>query len=108
MANSRWRSLSINEILKSFMTMRIALVGVILGLYLLLNSGFMQVRIPPIAGGGIPIGELILLIVLASLDYKNLIPQLSKAVFLLPILVWWGFGLGLGGGTPPVDLLNTV
>jgi len=76
------------------MTMRIALVGVILGLYLLLNSGFMQVRIPPIAGGGIPIGELILLIVLASLDYKNLIPQLSKAVFLLPFLVWWGFGLG--------------
>lgn len=69
------------------------LLLIVIGMYLLFNSGFMQIRFPAVAGGGIPIGEIVLLLALISIDYKNLIPLLSRAIFLLPFLIWWGYGL---------------
>jgi hypothetical protein len=65
----------------------------VVALYLVLNHGFMQLRIPPIAGGGIPVGELLLLFALATIHYGNLLTKLSSLFFLLPFLTWWFLGI---------------
>jgi hypothetical protein len=62
-------------------------------LYLLLNVGFMQVRIPPAAGSGIPIGELVLLISLMTINYHKLLSRMSEVISLIPLLIWWILGL---------------
>jgi hypothetical protein len=53
----------------------------------------MQVRIPPIGGAGVPIGELVLLFSLLSINYAKLLPKLFSLVFVYPFLVWWGLGI---------------
>lgn len=63
-------------------------------LYLLLNYGFMQLRLPPIGTGGIPVGEAVLLFSLATINYSRLYAHLSSTIFLFPLLVWWGLGIG--------------
>ena len=69
------------------------LLLLVVGLYLLLNVGFMQVRIPPTAGSGIPIGELVLLISLMTINYQKLIQRTSAVISLIPFLIWWILGL---------------
>jgi hypothetical protein len=69
------------------------LLLLVVGLYLLLNVGFMQVRIPPTAGSGIPIGELVLLISLMTINYEKLIQRMSAVISLIPFLIWWILGL---------------
>jgi hypothetical protein len=59
---------------------------------MILNYGFMQLRIPPIEGGGIPIGELTLLIALATTNVFIVLLRLSKVIVLVPFLVWWILG----------------
>jgi hypothetical protein len=54
----------------------------------------MQLRIPPTAGVGVPIGELVLLLTLLSINYAKLLPKLFSLVFAYPFLVWWGLGIG--------------
>lgn len=71
-----------------------SLMLTVIGLYIVLNYGFMQLRIPPITGGGVPIAEIILILTLAVIDYSKLLPKLSEIVFLLPFLIWWGLGIG--------------
>lgn len=61
--------------------------------YLVLNNGFMQVRIPPTGGAGVPIGELVLLLTLISINYAKVLPKLFSLVFAYPFLVWWGLGI---------------
>ena len=65
-----------------------------IGLYLILNYGFMLVRFPPVADSGIPIGEIALLLSLAIIDYARILPRLAATVALAPFLLWWTFGLG--------------
>lgn len=67
---------------------------VIVLLYLLFNWGFQQVRFPPVAGGGLPIGEIVLFLSLATINHARLLGRLGHAVYLLPFLLWWAFGLG--------------
>lgn len=62
------------------------------GCYLVLNVGFMYVRIPPV-GPGIPIGELILVFSLLALNQLIVIPRMSKEVWMFPIVVWWAYSL---------------
>ena len=62
------------------------------GSYLILNTGFEMVRIPPV-GAGIPIGELALVISLCILNPLTVIPKMSRQVWLFPILVWWMLAL---------------
>jgi hypothetical protein len=69
------------------------LLLVVVGLYLLLNDGFMQVRIPQTAGRGIPIGELVLLFSIITIHYGKLLPRISEIIYLLPFLIWWSLGL---------------
>jgi hypothetical protein len=70
------------------------LIILVISLYLVLNQGFMQLRIPPNVGGGVPIGELALLFSLAITNYFNLLPRLAATVLLTPFLIWWVIGLG--------------
>jgi hypothetical protein len=73
---------------------RNVIVGVTVFLYLLLNWGFQQVRIPPGGSFGLPVGELTLFFVLLTISYTSVLGKLSRSVLLLPFLVWWSFGLG--------------
>ena len=57
-------------------------------LYLLLNWGFTQLRIPPVAGGGLPVGEIVLLLYLATINYRGVFRQLGQAVALVPLVLW--------------------
>jgi hypothetical protein len=62
------------------------------GAYIVLNSGFMLVRIPPV-GAGLPIGEFVLLISLLIINTRALLPKMASEVWLLPILLWWAMSL---------------
>ena len=63
-------------------------------LYLLFNWGFMQLRIPPVAGGGLPFGDIVLLLALATINYTGVLGRLSLTVAILPLAIWWTFGVG--------------
>jgi O-antigen ligase len=63
-----------------------------MGTYLVLNTGFEMVRIPPV-GPGIPVGELVLALCLCLMSSRVLLPLMAKEVWLLPILIWWGLSL---------------
>ncbi len=62
--------------------------------YLLFNWGFQQIRVPPVAGGGLPIGEIVLFMALLTISYTRTLGRLNQVVWLLPFAIWWGFGLG--------------
>jgi len=62
-------------------------------LYLLFNWGFMQLRVPPGGGLGLPVGEIVLFMTLATLSYASVLGRLAAIVALLPFVIWWGFGL---------------
>lgn len=66
----------------------------LLSLYIVFNYGFMQVRIPPSVGSGIPIGELVLILSLLTINYLKLFPKLARTVCLWPFIIWWVFGIG--------------
>ena len=61
------------------------------GCYIVLNQGFMQLRIPP--GAGAPLGELVLLIALLSINHMKVMPQFLRSIFFWPLLLWWVFGI---------------
>ncbi len=63
------------------------------GLYILFNWGFMQLRIPPVAGGGLPIGEIVLVMALATINYTTVFGRMSHLVPLAPFMIWWAFGV---------------
>jgi O-Antigen ligase len=60
------------------------------GCYLVLNQGFMLVRIP-LAGAGIPVGELVLVWSLLLINLLVVLPRLSKEVWIFPFFLWWGY-----------------
>jgi hypothetical protein len=63
-------------------------------LYLIFNWGFMQLRIPPVAGGGLPVGEIVLFLSLITINYTGVLGRLSLTVAIVPLAVWWTFGVG--------------
>ena len=75
-------------------TLRNLVVLITVWLYLLLNWGFMQLRIPPVAGGGLPVGEIVLLMYLVTINYTGVLGRLSLTIPMLPFAVWWLFGVG--------------
>jgi hypothetical protein len=68
------------------------LLGVMAG-YLILAYGFMLVRVPP-NSFGVPLGELLLLVVLVSINLPRVVARMGITVVLTPFLVWWGWGFG--------------
>jgi hypothetical protein len=75
-------------------TLRNNVVLVIVLLYLLFNWGFMQLRIPPVAGGGLPLGEIVLLLSLMTINYTAVLGRMSLTVAMVPLAIWWTFGVG--------------
>jgi O-antigen ligase len=60
--------------------------------YLILNTGFEMIRIPPV-GPGIPIGELVLVVSLCLVDVFALLAKMASQVWIFPILLWWALSL---------------
>lgn len=74
--------------------LRDSVVLLVVSMYLLLNWGFQLVRIPPVAGSGLPVGEFTLLLFLLTINYTRVLGSLSRVVWLLPLAMWWAFGVG--------------
>jgi hypothetical protein len=54
----------------------------------------MQLRIPPVAGGGLPLGEIVLLLSLMTINYTAVLGRMSLTVAMVPLAIWWTFGVG--------------
>ncbi len=73
--------------------LRAQFVLLIIGAYLILNSGFMLVRFPPGTSVGVPVAELIVLFFLVFLvfDLRRL-QGFAVVAPLTPLLIWWTVG----------------
>ncbi len=60
--------------------------------YLILNTGFEMLRIPPV-GAGIPVGELVLVLSLCMINVIAVLTRMASEVWIFPILLWWALGL---------------
>lgn len=78
--------------MKAIAEIKLRVLLVLLGGYLLFNYPFMLLRIPP-SGFGVPLGELFLVFALMTTDVPLVVTKLGKTIYLLPILIWWVFGL---------------
>lgn len=74
----------------SLTSFRNNLVFFIIGCYLLFNYGFMQLRLP-IGNAGIPIGEIVLFFVLATIHYPTTLPRLNQMISVNLLFLWWGY-----------------
>ncbi len=93
---SPWQRNGISGIDASSIPLRVTFLRKVVlwatGAYIILNSGFMMVRIPPV-GVGIPIGEVVLIGCLCVISLPVLLPKMGKEAWLFPILLWWGMSL---------------
>ena len=71
---------------------RVSAFLVVLAGYLIFTYPFMQLRIPPV-GFGLPSGELLLILILLTTNVPRVLLRMNATVFLLPFLIWWGWGL---------------
>ncbi|MFQ5785439.1 MAG: O-antigen ligase family protein [Alphaproteobacteria bacterium] len=78
----------------SMTRVRNATILAVIGLYLVLNYGFMLIRIPPASASGVPVGEVILVLALLGMNHFRVISRLQATVFLFPFLLWWTYGIG--------------
>jgi hypothetical protein len=68
------------------------LLGLLAG-YFVLNYSFMQLRLPP-SSVGVPLGEIFLLLFLATCNLPLIMGRLGQMVTLAPFLAWWSYGIG--------------
>ena len=62
---------------------------------MILNWGFMLVRFPPVAGSGVPLGELFLVFsFIFIVKDLRLLPQFANNIIFIPFLLWWTLGIG--------------
>lgn len=73
--------------------LKVSTLLVFVGGYLILAYAFMLLRIPP-TGFGIPLGELLLIVILLGIDLPRVLSRMGAAVLLTPFLLWWGLGFG--------------
>lgn len=74
----------------SLIDLRSRLVLLVLGLYLILNIGFMLIRVPVLQ---VPIGEVLLVLFFITISDFKWLKSFGRSVFLLPFLIWWVLGL---------------
>ncbi len=77
----------------AFDRLKVSALLILLGGYLILGYAFMLLRIPP-TGFGIPLGEVLLVVVLAGINPRLALSRMGAIVILAPFLIWWGWGLG--------------
>lgn len=78
---------------RQFAELKVSALLVLVGGYLVLGYVFMLLRIPP-TGFGVPLGELLLVVVLLGVDPRRVLSRMNSAVLLIPFLLWWAWGLG--------------
>jgi hypothetical protein len=74
--------------------LRVSVVMLMVTLYLVFNYGFMQLRFPPVVGGGVPLGEIVLIAMLVGINYTATLGRLAATVYLGPFLLWWLYAIG--------------
>ena len=67
----------------------------VIGAYLILNWGFMLIRLTPVSSGGVPIGEILLCFSFCIL-YKDIrwLPSFTNNLIFVVFLMWWSLGIG--------------
>jgi hypothetical protein len=65
-------------------------IGAVVTLYVVLNAGFMQIRLPP--GSGVPLAELALILGLLTINYTAVLGRMATVIGLAPLMIWWGWG----------------
>ena len=66
----------------------------LIGAYVILNHGFMLLRVPPVGSFGIPLGELIIILFAATFIFElRRLPAFALVAPLTPLAIWWGVGL---------------
>jgi hypothetical protein len=73
--------------------LKVSALLVLIGGYLILGYPFMLLRIPP-TGFGVPLGELLLVVLLLGINAPRILSRMNAVVLLTPFLLWWGWGLG--------------
>ncbi len=77
----------------NLMRIRAELLLLIIGAYVILNHGFMLLRVPPSGGIGVPIGELIVLLFALTFIFEiRRLPSFAWVAPILPLAIWWGVG----------------
>ncbi len=73
--------------------MRAEALLLVIGAYLILNHGFMLVRLPPSGNFGVPIGELIIMLFAATFVFElKRLPSFVSVAPFAPLLIWWTIG----------------
>lgn len=62
--------------------------------YLVLSYGFMQLRIPP-GGLGVPLGELVLVLYLMTIDWPRTLHDMGRTTYLPAFFLWWAYGMAM-------------
>lgn len=77
------------------LSMRNSIILFVIGAYLILNWGFMLIRVLPVAGGGVPIGEILLCFsfLIIFKDFRWL-PSFTNNLIFVVFLIWWSLGIG--------------
>ncbi len=69
---------------------RSQIIFLVVGAYLILNQGFMLLRVPPGGSFGVPFGEmLVILFVLTFVFDLKRLPSFANIVPLVPLILWW-------------------
>lgn len=73
--------------------LRANILLVVIGCYLVLNSGFILLRVPPTGSIGIPIAELLIASFIATFIFEvRHLKAFASVAPLTLLLVWWGHG----------------
>jgi hypothetical protein len=77
----------------SLLRIRAETILLIMGAYIVLNHGFMLLRVPPAGGFGVPLGELIIMLFAATFLFElRRLPAFAFAAPLVPLTIWWSLG----------------
>ena len=77
----------------SLVKARADILLLIIAAYLILDHGFMLIRLPPGGGFGIPIGELLILGFMTTFIFElRHLPHFAMVAPLVPLSIWWAVG----------------
>ncbi|WP_158046796.1 O-antigen ligase family protein [Skermanella pratensis] len=71
--------------------LKIHILMTFIACHMLFGYGFMQVRLPP--GNGIPLAELLLAVLILTVNHFTVLSRLGRLALLAPLGIWWGYGL---------------
>jgi len=79
----------------SLLKFRAEALLLVIGAYVILNHGFMLLRVPPSGGSGVPLGELVIVLFMATFLFElRRVPSFMAVAPVAPLAIWWAVGLG--------------